>query len=179
MVALQCPDHDHYHVQAENLLLEVLGEDGNPCRPGETGRIVLSDLHNFASPLIRYEIGDYAEAGESCPCGRGLPVLARILGRARNMLSLPAGDRIWPSFPESEMLRAAPVRQFQVIQRGPREIEAKFVVEGSPSTGQEKKLKDFLIGCLGDDFHLAMSFVEEIPRSPGGKYEDFMNLLES
>jgi phenylacetate-CoA ligase len=55
---------------------------------------VVTPLHNFAMPLIRYAIGDYAEAGPPCACGRGLPVLARILGRARNLLTLPHGERI-------------------------------------------------------------------------------------
>jgi phenylacetate-CoA ligase len=84
-VALQCPDHEHYHVQAENVLVEVLNEKGKPCAPGETGRVVVTDLHNFAMPVIRYDIGDYAEVGEPCPCGRGLPVLRRLVGRASRM----------------------------------------------------------------------------------------------
>ena len=116
MIAIQCPENDHYHVQSENLYVEVLDEDGEPCGPGAIGRMVLSDLHNFATPLIRYEIGDYAEVGEVCSCGRGLPVLNRIAGRVRNMLTLPSGDKFWPSFPEGEMMPIAPIRQFQVIQ---------------------------------------------------------------
>jgi phenylacetate-CoA ligase len=76
-IALQCPDHEHYHVQSENALVEVLDEKGRPCGPGETGRMVLTPLHNFAMPLIRYDVGDYGVVGEPCPCGRGLPVLTR------------------------------------------------------------------------------------------------------
>ena len=85
-IALQCPEHEHYHVQAESVLVEILDERGAPAPPGETGRVVVTDLHNFAMPLVRYEIGDYAEVGEPCACGRGLPVLRRIVGRVRNML---------------------------------------------------------------------------------------------
>ena len=92
-IALQCPEHEHYHVQAENLLVEVLAEDGRGCGPGEVGRVVVTTLHNFAMPLLRYDIGDYAEVGASCPCGRGLGVLTRILGRQRNLLVLPDGRR--------------------------------------------------------------------------------------
>ena len=47
-IALQCPDHAHYHVQSENLIVEILDGDGNPCAPGESGRVVLSDLHNLS-----------------------------------------------------------------------------------------------------------------------------------
>ena len=72
-MALQCPDHEHYHVMSEGVLLEVLDDAGNPCKPGDIGRVVITDLHNFATPMIRYEILDYAQVGEPCPCGRGLP----------------------------------------------------------------------------------------------------------
>ncbi len=81
IVALQCPDHPHLHVQSENLLVEVLSEAGDPCGPGEKGRVVVTDLHNFATPLIRYDIGDDAEVGGACPCGRGLGVLTRVRRR--------------------------------------------------------------------------------------------------
>jgi phenylacetate-CoA ligase len=83
IVALQCPDSALYHTMGESLIVEVIGEDGHACREGEVGRVVLSDLHNFATPLIRYELGDHAEAGGACSCGRGLPTLKRVLGHAR------------------------------------------------------------------------------------------------
>ena len=80
-LALQCPDYPHFHVQSENVLLEVVDDVGQPCGPGEVGRVLITSLNNFATPLIRYELGDYAEVGAPCPCGRGLPVLKRIMGR--------------------------------------------------------------------------------------------------
>src|SRR3546814_3878705 len=58
-LTMQCPDHEVYHVQSENVLLEVVDDDGRPCGPGETGRVLITSLHNFATPLIRYELGDY------------------------------------------------------------------------------------------------------------------------
>jgi len=58
---------------------------------GQVGRVVVTDLHNFATPLIRYDLGDYAEMADTCPCGRGLPALKRIMGRRRNMVRLPDG----------------------------------------------------------------------------------------
>src|SRR5579859_239448 len=80
-LAVQCPAHEHLHVQSEQVLVEVLDDHGRPCGPGETGRVVATSLNNFAMPLIRYEIGETAEMGVSCPCGRGLPVLTRITSR--------------------------------------------------------------------------------------------------
>ena len=70
-LALQCPTAERYHVMSELVLVEVLDEQGRPCRPGETGRVVVTDLHNYAMPLLRYDLGDYAQVGEPCSCGGG------------------------------------------------------------------------------------------------------------
>lgn len=83
-LALQCPEHEHFHVQSEQALVEVLDGQGKPCGIGEIGRVVATPLNNFAMPLIRYDLGDYAKMGAPCSCGRGLPVLTRILGRDRS-----------------------------------------------------------------------------------------------
>ena len=134
-IALQCPEQEHYHVQAENVLVEVLDDEDKPCKPGETGRLVVTSLHNFAMPLIRYEIGDHAEVGEPCPCGRGLPVLNRILGRSRNMLVLPNGEQRWPLVGFREFRDIAPIRQYQFIQDSTSHLTGRFVVEQSLSGG--------------------------------------------
>ncbi len=80
-IALQCPDSDLYHLMSETLIVEVVDENGRPCGGGEAGRVLITDIHNHATPMIRYEIADHAEVGPLCPCGRGLPTLRRILGR--------------------------------------------------------------------------------------------------
>ena len=118
-IALQCPENENiYHVQAENLYVEVVDEEGRPCREGETGRVLVTTLHNFAMPLIRYEIGDYAEVGGACSCGRTLPVLSQIMGRKRNMLIFPNGERKWPAFGPSVWARKLPfITQFQFVQK--------------------------------------------------------------
>ena len=78
-LAIQCPENQHYHVQSENVFLEVINDSGQPCKPGEVGRVLITSLNNFATPLIRYELGDYAEVGSLCTCGRGLPVLNKVM----------------------------------------------------------------------------------------------------
>jgi phenylacetate-CoA ligase len=165
-------------VQAESLFVEILDDGDRPCRPGQIGRVMITDLHNFAFPLIRYEIGDFAEVGETCRCGRGLPVLKRIVGRTRNMLVLPNGDKFWPSFPENQMMPIAPIRQFQIVQCSLENVSAKFAIARAPTEDEENTLREFLIGCLGHRFGLDLDYVDEIPRSAGGKYEDFVSLVD-
>jgi phenylacetate-CoA ligase len=174
-IALQCPKHEHYHVQSENLVVEILGDDGRACRAGEIGRVVLTTLHNFAMPLIRYDIGDYAEAGAPCPCGRGLPVIRRILGRQRNILTLPDGKRRWPSFPSSYWSHLATIRQLQLVQRSPERVDVNVVAERALTDREKKDLVAALQGCLGHPFAMEVRELVEIPRSAGYKFEDFLS----
>jgi phenylacetate-CoA ligase len=176
-LALQCPEHEHYHVQSEGVFLEVLREDGEPCAPGEVGRVVVTPLHNLAMPLIRYEIGDYAELGEACPCGRGLPVLRRILGRRQNMLVLPSGARRWPLLSSSDlaaMAKAAPpLRRYQAVQRERDLIELRLVVERALAPGEEEALRAWARAKFGPGFRIGLAYPPELARSPAGKFEDF------
>ncbi|HEX8769709.1 MAG TPA: hypothetical protein VF711_02945, partial [Acidimicrobiales bacterium] len=94
-IALQCPESEQYHVQSEVAYVEVVDDAGEPCRAGELGRIVITPLHNYATPFLRYDIGDFAQVGSACPCGRTLPVLTRIVGRQRNVWTRPSGERFW------------------------------------------------------------------------------------
>jgi phenylacetate-CoA ligase len=172
-LALQCPQHEHYHVQAEGVYLELLDEQGRPCAPGTLGRVVITVLHNFAMPLIRYDIGDYAEAGEPCDCGRKLPVIRRIVGRVRNMLRLPDGSLRHPRFGEAQFGIIAPVRQFQVVQKTLHDIEVALVVARTLTPAEEDTLRVQILKNLGHSFRLSFVYKDNIPRSAGGKYEDF------
>ena len=109
VIAIECPQGDGYHAMSEGLVVEVLRDDGEPCAAGETGHVVVTDLTNFATPLIRYDLADLAEAAGPCACGRGLPRIRRILGRERNLLRLPDGRRFWPLVGAFEYRAGAPV----------------------------------------------------------------------
>lgn len=172
-IALQCPSYEHYHVQSENVLVEILREDGEPCAPGEVGKVIVTTLHNFAMPFIRYDIGDYAEVGEACPCGRGLPVLKRIFGRVRNMLTLPNGEKRWPLVGCRGYGEPWLIRQFQFTQRSLEAIEVR-VVTGRPLTAREEAgLRQRILDSLGYPFRLELLYCDAIERSAGGKFEDF------
>lgn len=176
-IALQCPQHEHYHVQSESVLVEVLDDQGEPCPPGGIGRVVLTTLHNFAMPLIRYEIGDYAEVGEPCPCGRGLPVLKRIMGRQRNLLTLPDGRQHWPSFPSTGWLAIAPIRQFQLIQEDLQTIRVRIVCLRPLTVQEEDATRRMLTDKLGHPFHFVFEYPASIEPGSNHKFEDFMSRL--
>ncbi len=172
-IALQCPKHEHYHVQSEGVLVEVLNQENKPCRPGEIGRIVVTVLHNFAMPLIRYELMDYVELGETCPCGRGLPVIKRILGRQRNLVTSPDGRRNWPMLGMKSFTEVAPIRQFQVIQHSLEHIEMRLVMPRPLSPEEQVKCTAILQKNLCYPFKISFSYHDEIARDANGKFEDF------
>ncbi len=175
-IAVQCAADRPYHVQAEHLLVEVLDDEGNSCQPGHTGRVVVTDLFNYAMPLVRYDIGDYAEVGEVCSCGINLPTLCSVVGRQRNMFVLPSGDTIWPALrvdPLDALGPELPIRQFQVAQVSRTQLEARLVSERPLAEAEQGAIRKMLAEATSDEFDVRFVYVDEIPRSPTGKFEDF------
>jgi phenylacetate-CoA ligase len=175
-VAFRCAEEDRLHVQAESLHVEVLDEAGRECPPGASGRVVITPLHNLRTPLLRYEIGDYAIPGGPCPCGRTLPVLERVCGRVRNLVQTPEGRQFWPvSLSGVQSLSA--IRQAQYVQTALDRIELRVVVD-RPLTAQEQlKAVERARAALGYPFEVDVTTVDEIERGPTGKFEEFLSLL--
>ena len=178
VIALQCPVSGGYHLMAEHLIVEVLDEHGRPCREGEIGEVVISDLHNFATPLLRYALGDHAEVGGPCPCGRNLPTLRRILGRTRNMLRYPDGKRRWP-FGFDPLRQVAPmIRQFQLVQHSVERLELRLVVVEPLQPSHCEALRAVIHQALEHPFALDFSYYEgRIPSGSQGKFEEFLCLI--
>lgn len=174
-IAPLCPQAPLYHAMAENLIVEVLNSDGDACREGETGRLVITDLRNLATPLIRYDIGDYGEVGPPCPCGRGLPTLSRILGRERNLILMPDGTRHWPLVGFHHFRDIAPVTQYQFIQHTRETIEVRLVTERGLTHDDEDRLRTAIQTALGHPFELQfVYFTDRIPPASSGKFEEFV-----
>ncbi len=175
VLALQCPLSRQYHVAAETVLLEVVDETGRLCAPGEVGRVVVTPLHNFAMPLIRCAIGDYAEVGPSdCPCGRTLPTLTRILGRSRARLLLPSGERRFPYNPARVIARYRDILQYQIVQKAVDLVELRLVARAPLGPGGEEDLNRVLATALGHAFPLRFTYVDAIERGPDGKFHDVL-----
>jgi phenylacetate-CoA ligase len=173
-LALQCREHEQYHIQSEGCLVEILNDRNEPCVPGEMGRMVVTPLHNFATVLLRYEIGDYAEPGEPCRCGRGLPVIGRILGRYRNLAVLPDGRTTSPRLTSMRVRDLAPVGQFQVIERSLDHVECRYTCDRPLRPDEEEALRRAVVRTLRHSFEVTFTRLDGIPRSASGKFEDFI-----
>jgi phenylacetate-CoA ligase len=178
-LALQCPDHPgHHHIQSEGLRVEVLHDDGTPCAPGETGRVLVTPLHNLAMPLIRYDIGDAAEVGPPCPCGRGLPVITRILGRRQNMLRLPGGGRAWPLLSSGDLgalVGAVPgLRQYRLVQTALDALRLEILAPVPLTEAEAAAAAGWARAKFGQGFAVTVRHMADLPRSAAGKAEDFV-----
>jgi phenylacetate-CoA ligase len=172
-VTLQCPDTGLYHAM-ETIILEVLRADDTPCLPGEAGRVVISDLTNMASPVLRYETGDYAVRGGACPCGRGLDTLERVLGRRRNLVTLPDGTQRWPVVGHRQFRGIADIHQVQVIQHEFTQFEA-IVVADELSASQQTELCELVRRSLDFECTVRLTHRTEPIRAPSGKFEEFIS----
>ncbi|MFH1322105.1 MAG: hypothetical protein ABII90_15825 [Bacteroidota bacterium] len=168
MIAGQCPyEPDYHHIMAHKLGVEILNKDDEKCKPGEMGRLVITDYFNRQSPLIRYEIGDYA-IGQPCPCERiKLPAFRKIVGKVRGALIHRGGRRVVFTA-LSVALRDLPgMRQYQVIQDNIEDFTVKIAAS--------QQLDDEIRLVFNKHFGyipklLKVQYVNSIPREANGKF---------
>lgn len=175
MIAGECEVHDGLHISMENLVVEiVVTENGRerPAREGETGEVVLTDLHNYGMPFIRYANGDVATAGpsERCACGRTLPRIRSVQGRISETLHDGDGaavSGIALSYAFYDVSSA--VRQFQVVQHRDRSVTIRLVqLEKIPASAIAQVRTSAARLLAGVD--VRVEIVDDLPRSPAGKH---------
>jgi phenylacetate-CoA ligase len=177
-LAAQCPDCGEYHLSADAAVVEILRDDGSPAAANEIGRVVVTPLHNYAMPLIRYELGDCAEVGTAePPCGRKLPTVRRILGRYRNLFRFRDGTRIWPVASGFDLHNYMALRQFQVVQTDLDHIEIKYVPGDGAGFVDIAGLTERVRRVLGQPVDVTACPVEKIERATPGKFEDCVSLV--
>jgi len=170
-IAHECPAGS-LHLASANLVVEVLRPDGRPAAPGETGEIVLTDLHNRAMPLIRYRVGDFGVRGSPCDCGRVFPVLEKVWGRAYDFVEDHTGRRYHGEFFmyvfEDLRSKGVPIGQFQVTQRDARHVVIRFTAEAELTASDREKVV-LTVGERIPGVELDLEQVAAIPREPSGK----------
>ena len=128
-------------------------------------------------PLLRYEVGDYAEVGAKAACGRQYQVIKRVLGRTRNMVRLPNGQTHYPDY--QDILDGFDhVVQFQIVRRQEEELEMKLVVRRALTDGEEERLVQWLHERFQYPFAIAFTYHDEIARAPSGKFLDYVSEVD-
>jgi phenylacetate-CoA ligase len=172
-LAQTCPDEPTLlHTNAERAIVRVVRPDGRAAAPGEPGRVVVTDLANFVMPLINYDLGDTAVAGLPCRCGRGLPTLARLEGRAAELIRTPhrVVSAATLGYYLTDTCQATPhLREFQVVQESAETVVLRVVPTGQFGPGTAALLRERLVDLFGPGVAVRVDAVDRIPLEPSGK----------
>jgi len=161
--AWQCERREGYHISSDSHIVEVDAD------PGQTGPLIATGLGMWTMPIIRYDTGDLAEMEpEPCPCGRCLPRLRRICGRAVDSVVLSDGRKLlWPFFHEI-FGGYKELHQWRIIQKDLNHIKIELIIPGDTVTILDK-IKSDLCRVLPEDIKLSIERVNSIITKPGEK----------
>jgi phenylacetate-CoA ligase len=169
-IAYQCNKRQGYHVLEPHVVVEL--EPLSHAGDGSS-RVLVTDLDNFAMPLIRYQVGDLAtmDTAQECACGSIFQRLERIVGRETDLIETARGGYyLVPGFPVGSIIRSIEtIRQFQVAVLRDGTIELRLVSEKPLSSEERTLLGDHLEEYLGRETKLRIRRVDSILPSPSGK----------
>lgn len=172
VIAHECPE-GRLHEVAENVIVEIVRPDGSPAAAGEVGEVLVTTLCNHAMPIVRYRLGDLAAlSDEVCPCGRGLPVIQSLVGRADDLLVTGDGRYVTPDDIGSHLMTAvaASVVEFQVEQHADLHVDVRVVQRDEPSPEiYRERIAAMLDERLRMPGATRVERVDEIPLSTAGK----------
>ena len=162
LIACECERHAGLHVAAESVFTEVEPD----------GRLLVTDLSNFAMPLIRYRIGDVVTTSPTpCPCGRGLPLLATVEGRDADYVLTPAGNLISGiSLTENFATKVPGTAQLQIVQETRTRLLLRLVKDEHFTEASHRKIASLVLELFGPTMTVETEFVDAIAQEPSGKY---------
>jgi phenylacetate-CoA ligase len=167
IIASECEAHTGLHIFCEGLIVELgEGPDAHP-RP-----LVITDLLNFAMPLIRYEIGDHGSFIEGrCSCGRSLPRLGGISGRTADFLYTPEGTPVFGiSILDTFVIHIPGFKQVQIIQDRIDHLHFQVVRGPNFDEASESMLAMQVKQVFGVRMRYDVAYVEQIAQTERGKF---------
>ena len=184
MIAWECPDGGTYHVCDDNVIVEVLKEDGGSpaLEPGESGQLIGTSLHFAAMPMIRYQLGDIVTRGPGrCACGAPFTTLTAIQGRMNDYFPLPDGRVLHPYLIGTAVWKPSLewMHQYQVTQERRDRVVMRIVPVRHPNAGDIAELERAIGDVLGPRVEIAVELVDHIPEEPNGKFRIYRSLVES
>ncbi|MGI6019976.1 MAG: phenylacetate--CoA ligase family protein [Lachnospiraceae bacterium] len=168
IMGIQGRNCEDYYINSENYYYEILKMDSDePAEDGELGRIVITDLNNFAFPIIRYDNGDTAIARHVDKGQRYKLFLKQIYGRRSDIIYDTEGNALTPFIITNNLWDAAGVKQYQFIQKGKTKYLLKL--NGDPEIMDIEDIRGRIIPYLGSNAQMEIEFTDEIPVLASGK----------
>jgi phenylacetate-CoA ligase len=167
-IANYCTSCGSYHCNEEAAFVEIVDKDGLPVTPGQTGRVVVTPFGSTALPLIRYDQGDIATAGQVNKCGRSHKTIASIDGRERLRFVHPDGRGAFVDL-SLEMRKLLGAAQCQIAQIGPRTFEVRYVRRDWGVKTDKEAVAEHIKSRLFGDSEVLFRQIDSIPLSKAGK----------
>lgn len=180
LLAWECPETGLSHVCDDNVIAEVIN-DGRHVEEGEKGEVILTVLHSYTMPFIRYRLGDVVVKGpHQCPCGRPFSTFREIEGRVREYFLLPDGRRVHPLEVVLPVIceNAPWMDQFQMVQETETQFVLLCVARLDPSAEDLQTIHDMIVAGLGPGAEFRIELTDYIPFEPSGKFKDCRCLIE-
>jgi phenylacetate-CoA ligase len=176
LIASECERREGLHVNTDHLLVETSGSNS----PAAAADVVITDLHNFGMPFVRYVNGDLATVSDcgACACGRGLPRLARVDGRKLDAIRTRSGH-ILPGVFFPHMLKDIDgIRRFQVVQHSLDTLDISIVRGAGFDPASLDYARREIGKVIGDDAEIRFHFVDDIPTGANGKFRVTISRIE-
>lgn len=158
-----------------NYIVEILKINSDePAIDGEVGRVVITDLYNFAMPMVRYDTGDVGAWVMTSYNGQTRKALGNFGGRVVDMIFDSKGDLISPHAITNAMWEHQGIRQYQFIQKG----KTEYLIKVNPIEGVKPNLEAIIYTLkkyVGEDATLNAEVVNEIPVLASGKRRYIVN----
>lgn len=168
-------NNDVFKVNRASYKLEILNvENDLPAEPGDFGRIVVTDLYNYAMPFVRYDTGDIGKFGVNNISGKiDFTYLQDIQGRMLDQLLDTKGNILSSFVMYKNMHKYTEIEQYQLIQENKKHY--RFVISINKNFEREEEIKQEFIYYLGDDAEFDIEYVDEIPLLNSGKRRMIVN----
>src|SRR5437867_7078020 len=170
LFAGECPVGEGMHLFTAYGITEVTDDGGCPRRAGELGHLIVTGLHNFAMPLIRYRIGDVSGILPGvCRCGRTLPRMHSVTTKAEDIIVTPEGRFISPSVMTHPFKPMSNIIASHIIQESTDSLSIRIVRGPSYTEKDSEIFMRELRKRVGERIRIDLDFVEKIPRTATGK----------
>ncbi len=171
LIACECEEHRGLHVNADGVYAEVVPDDRLNAGPG-AGRLLLTDLTNRAMPLIRYQVGDVVvPTDRQCPCGRGLPLIERVVGREADYVLTPGGMLISGiSLTDHFATEIRGAAQVQILQEKLTFLRLRMVAGDGFGPDSHRQIETLVRNTFGPRMAYEVELVDAIPQEASGKY---------
>lgn len=169
-IAHECPSGG-MHITAEDIVVEIVDGEGRVLPPGQAGEIVITHLATGDFPFIRYRTGDVATLGTAaCACGRGLPLLESIQGRATDFVTAADGT-VMHGLALIYVLRDLPgVAAFRIIQHSLGLTRVQVVAGPGFAADTEGRIRSGLRARLGQEVEVQVELQPAIAAERSGKF---------